>query len=162
MTGILAERKMVSVAKSVTDSAMPMNTLPGKNAFKDNARSFSHCKRINRWRNIRFPLALAGRMRTVGCRLPVMSKIRDTKLLEARMISIFKRQHRKGNGKQANSHSQFQCQRDQKQFAHYTALQRLWTHPSELQGRLNSSLATNSQTDYLHWLLLQSNGTTND
>jgi hypothetical protein len=33
---------------------------------------------------------LAGRMRAVGCRLPVMSKICDTKLLEARMISSFK------------------------------------------------------------------------
>jgi hypothetical protein len=47
-------------------------------------------------------LALAGRMRAAGCRLRVMRKIRDTKLLEARVISILKKIY-KGNGKQANS-----------------------------------------------------------
>lgn len=129
MTGILAERKLVSVGKSVTDGAMLVNTLSGKTVFEDNARSFSQCKRINLWRNILFPVPLAGRMQAVGCRLTVMRKRCDRKLREARMISIFKRQYRKENGKQAYSH-------------------KIWIHNSSVKVTKNNSHITLSYSDY--------------
>jgi hypothetical protein len=109
---------------------------------------------------------LEGRMRAVGCRLPVMSKVCDTKLQEARMISSFKRQYRKGNGKHANSHKiriHNSSVKVTKNNSHITlrysdyGVIRL-----SCKADLNSSLATNRQTDYRHWLLLQSTCTTND
>jgi hypothetical protein len=105
-------------------------------------------------------------MGAVGCRLPVMSKICDAKLLEAGMISIFKRQHRKGNGRQAKSHKiriHNSSVAVTKSNSHITLrysdyeLTRL-----SCKANSNSSLVTNSQTDYRDWLLLQSNCTTND
>ena len=119
----------MSVGKSVTNGAMLVNTLPGETAFEDNARSFSHCKSINPWRNKLFPVPLVGRMRAVGCRLPVMRKRCDRKLREARMISISKRQYRKENGIQANSH-------------------KIWIHNSSVKVTKNNSHITPNYNDY--------------
>jgi hypothetical protein len=58
----------MSVGKSVTNRAMLVYRLPGENAFEHNAKSSSHRRRINRWRNIS-PLAVVGRMRAAGWQL---------------------------------------------------------------------------------------------